>query len=346
MSEPKVREALQKGVEARTKKYEVETFPKRPDNLTPEQEGIIKWLDAESSAYSRMHESDRPLLRSDLLKLAGISDFESRFDRQAPILVPPFVMIVLRSEYGRYQANYPILHSRISGYWLENGTGTSDNVVTEVRNTRPVTQDEMTKFFRAFPAQKLPSLFGALEAKNMDKARKAIVASIREATKNLESNITAKWPDGITDNGKKLLLVLEANGIHRSTTLMAELAPIVGDESLKDSDYTPAPAILRERYIPMFCCLVPLDRTNEHDYTINVPAVNVGSPSQPEVFFRHPSEWGADEDSFYGNIMEPKVKNIRPATDDEIEEYVSFIPDARLPIFYSALSLDQAAKLI
>jgi hypothetical protein len=324
----KLREPIMTAIRERSLAFSTSTFPQTREEWTPEQKAVFEYLNGSSGGITAVHESHRPEITKNLVKYMNLEGLmKSRFLMTDYVKVPPYTIIVLEQDMGPFPAGYPILKSRIEGYWTEKGTGASDSMAVRLNQIRPVTEDDIRRFTDKFPDTQLKKLWGALPL-NEKKFRKAIEKVILEKTETFALNNSAMFPEGITDKGRAIL------SLGMDSTYVKALSIILEDDKMLE-DYKMAPMIAN--FVPYAAVTLLHDMigSSYHEGRAHVNALS-------DVFFTWPDE----DDDVIGNHHEPRNKNIRPSTPEEITEYVKQIPADRLHLYVEALTEDQIVALL
>lgn len=327
----KLRDAISAGIKRRTDEFNKTTFPHAEDEWTPEQQAIYSFLNGESGGFSKILDSDKPELKKQLTKLAGI-EMTSRHDIEEHVTIPPYVVITLRESMDGYPRAYPLIQSRLSGMWTEEGTGSSTNITPRGKNIRPATEDDVRRICVQFPDSKLERLYGAIDFANETKFRKALVKAILDRTTEFWRGIPPQFPEGITDKGRRIL-----ESVELSPNMLTALSIVLDDPALT-KPYNPGQMVVR---FANFCAVVHTQDTNGSVYQLNRVHIQAGI-SPHDVFFVYPDEDGV----IVGNHADPNRPNMRPATEEEITEYINSLATDKLHLYASALTRDQVNSLL
>lgn len=328
-----IRDAIFKGVRKITDKFNRANFPHPDDAWTAEQQAIFNWLNGESGGFSRVADSDREEMRKTLSRLAGI-DMQSRFDVNQIADIPPYAIVVFRTSTEGYTGGYPHIRSRLSGFWAENGSGSSTPVITRVRNLRPVTEDEIRRVEQGFPPGKLNKLYGAIEFPNEGRLREEIAKAIILRTQEFANGIRVEFPEGLTDKGRQILEMSDWD-----MTFKRAFSLILDDPAMLQPFERPSAKVIFTKYCAIWC----LTNENSHAYALNM--VHVQADANPaDIFFWNPEEPPQSDE--IGNHMDTKRVTFRVATDEEITAYVQSLKFEKLHLYVPAMTDEQIIGLL
>jgi hypothetical protein len=330
----KIRNAIFNAIRERTEAFNKATFPQAADDWTPEQQAIWEFINGESGGLARMHESDQPEIAKNLARIAGLEGIESRFAMKQTIKLPPYIAVVLRESVDSYPSGFPLITGRISGCWTEEGSGSSRLLCPQARKMRPTTPDDINALKKAFPKGKLDKLYGAIHFSDETGLRAALTENIINQTKKFASTLEGKYPEGISEKGKAILKM----GKIVNADLLAAFAIILEDPHITEP-YKAAP--LMAEFLP-YCAIVHKEDRNGSCYTIG--RVHVNADIVPtDVFFTYEDE-GTGEP--IGNHMGAYADCFRPATDEEIGDYVTNLKSEKLYLYASSLNEEQVISLL
>jgi hypothetical protein len=327
----KVRDAIMNAVAENTRKFNLSIFPQADPSWTPEQLAVYEYLNGESGGITAVHESHRAEITKNLTRFMGLYGMKSRFTAQDEIKVPPYTIIVLRESMEGYPSGFPIIKSRLSGYWTEKGQGSSSDMSSLcVKHIRPATEDDINKLTSKFPEQHLHRLYGAAPFAEK-KFRKVLIENITKRTDEFASEMKAVYPEGITDKG---LAILQ---LDLGTETLKAMSIVLDDPKILEDYHRPPTTVTFLPYVAIYM----IDDHSGSVYTNGRVHVQAGIVSSHDLFFTYP-----DEGRLYGNHHEATPSRIRAATHDEITKYIKELPDDRLHMYAEALMEEQLESLL
>lgn len=334
MPPTKIHKAVFDGIEAITDRFNKDTFPQKPDDLTPEQEKIFIFLNSETSGFLTLNESDRPEIKKSLCALAGIP-FESRLDSRKAANIPPYATIVLKETMSPYTKHFPIVKSKLDGYWTENGTGSTQNISPMVQMIRPATLDDIARFRREFPAKHLNRLYGAIQWNDETKLREALTDRIKVLTQEFAKLLVSEYPEGITEKGKQLLAYKDDIG----SDMWKVLSIIIEDPAMLLPFKTAPAKITFSPYV----AIIHTENSNGMSYKCDKVHIQAGIEPH-DIFINNPDD--NDYPAPTGNHGVSVTKHLRVATPEEIAKHIKKTKSEHLHLLVSCLTEEQVNSLI